>query len=309
MDWTEIKLTVPLRYAEQTADIANMVVPYGIYIEDYSDLEQGAREIAHIDLIDRELLERDRSRAIVHVYINPEENPIEAVGFLGERLAASGIEYKLETDSISEDDWANNWKKYFKPLKVGRRLLICPTWEEVPPDSERAVLRIDPGMAFGTGGHETTRLVLETLERYIKGGETMLDVGCGSGILSVAARMLGAKSTVGVDIDPLAVKTAVENGLLNGLNKPDYTVIQGDLVDKISGRFDVVAANIVADAIIELSASIVPFITRGGVYIASGIIDTREEDVTRALESCGLKIVQRDERGGWVVLVSRVVTQ
>ncbi|MDD4546153.1 MAG: 50S ribosomal protein L11 methyltransferase [Oscillospiraceae bacterium] len=309
MDWTEIKLTVPLRYAEQTADIANMVVPYGIYIEDYSDLEQGAREIAHIDLIDRELLERDRSRAIVHVYINPEENPIEAVGFLGERLAASGIEYKLETDSISEDDWANNWKKYFKPLKVGWRLLICPTWEEVPPDSERAVLRIDPGMAFGTGGHETTRLVLETLERYIKGGETMLDVGCGSGILSVAARMLGAKSTVGVDIDPLAVKTAVENGLLNGLNKPDYTVIQGDLVDKISGRFDVVAANIVADAIIELSASIVPFITRGGVYIASGIIDTREEDVTRALESCGLKIVQRDERGGWVVLVSRVVTQ
>ena len=308
MDWTEIKLTVPLRYAEQTADIANMVVPYGIYIEDYSDLEQGAREIAHIDLIDRELLERDRSRAIVHVYINPEENPIEAVGFLGERLAASGIEYKLETDSISEDDWANNWKKYFKPLKVGRRLLICPTWEEVPPDSERAVLRIDPGMAFGTGGHETTRLVLETLERYIKGGETMLDVGCGSGILSVAARLLGAKSTVGVDIDPLAVKTAVENGLLNGLNKPDYTVIQGNLVDKISGRFDVVAANIVADAIIELSASIVPFITRGGVYIASGIIDTREEDVTRALESCGLKIVQRDERGGWVVLVSRVVT-
>ncbi len=308
MDWTEIKLTVPLRYAEQTADIANMVVPYGIYIEDYSDLEQGAREIAHIDLIDRELLERDRSRAIVHVYINPEENPIEAVGFLGERLAASGIEYKLETDSISEDDWANNWKKYFKPLEVGRRLLICPTWEEVPPDSERAVLRIDPGMAFGTGGHETTRLVLETLERYIKGGETMLDVGCGSGILSVAARLLGAKSTVGVDIDPLAVKTAVENGLLNGLNKPDYTVIQGNLVDKISGRFDVVAANIVADAIIELSASIVPFITRGGVYIASGIIDTREEDVTRALESCGLKIVQRDERGGWVVLVSRVVT-
>ncbi|MDD4413338.1 MAG: 50S ribosomal protein L11 methyltransferase [Oscillospiraceae bacterium] len=309
MNWTEIKLTVPLMYAEQTADIANMVAPYGLYIEDYSDLEQVVREIAHSDLIDRELLSRDRSRAVIHIYISPEENPIESVGFLGERLTASGIEYKLETDNISEENWANSWKKYFKPLEVGERLLICPTWEDVSPSSGRSVLRIDPGMAFGTGGHETTRLVLEMLERYIKGGETMLDVGCGSGILSVAARLLGAKSTVGVDIDPLAVKTATENGLLNGLKQPDYTVVKGNLVDKINGWFNIVAANIVADAIIELSASIHAYIAQDGVFIASGIIDTREKDVTRALESCGLKVVERGERRGWIVLVSMAVTK
>ena len=262
MEWTEIRLTVPSNMTELAADIANMVVPYGLYIEDYSDLEQGAREIAHIDLIDEELLARDRSKAVIRLYISPEESPPEAVAFLRERFSAAGITHEVETSGVSEDDWANNWKQYFKPLEIGERLLICPTWEETPPPQNRAVLQIDPGMAFGTGGHETTRLVLETLDRHIKGGETLLDVGCGSGILSIAALLLGAKSALGVDIDPLAVKTAAENGKLNGMLPPDYTVVQGNLVDQVGGRFDIVAANIVADAIIALSADIKPYCIR-----------------------------------------------
>ena len=306
MDWTEVKITVPAADTDRAADIANMVVPYGIYIEDYSDLMEGAREIAHIDLIDEELLARDRTRTIIHVYISPEDSPAEAVAFLRERYTAEGIDHEVLTGEVSEDDWANNWKKYFKPLPVGERLMICPTWEAAPEAGGRALLHIDPGMAFGTGGHDTTRLVLETLEKHVHGGERFLDVGCGSGILSIAALLLGAESAVGVDIDALAVKTAAENGELNGFAPPRFTVRQGNLVDAVDGQYDVIAANIVADAIIALSADIRPFLKPDGVYVMSGIIDTREQDVLAALRDGGFTLTERIERGGWLCLVARV---
>ena len=215
-DWTELCLEIAVEDTDRAAAIANMAVPYGIYIEDYSDLEQGARDIAHIDLIDEELLARDRTRALIHLYISPEDNPAEAAAYLRERLTAEGIRHELKDRQVKEDDWANGWKQYFKPLPVGKRLLIRPTWEEAGDPGGRQVLSIDPGMAFGTGGHETTRLVLETLEELVFPGAELLDVGCGSGILSIAALLLGASRTVGVDIDPLAVKTAEENGRING---------------------------------------------------------------------------------------------
>ncbi len=306
MDWTELRLTVPVSDTDRAADIANMVVPYGLYIEDYSDLEEGAREIAHIDLIDEELLARDRKHSTIHLYISPEESPAEAAAYLRERLTAAGIPHELAAEQVSEEDWANNWKAYFKPLPVGQRLLIRPTWETVEDAGGRQVLSIDPGMAFGTGGHDTTRLVLETLERHITPETDLLDVGCGSGILSIAALLLGARSAVGVDIDPLAVKTAEENGRINGFIPPRLTLLQGDLVEKITGQYGVVAANIVADAIIALSPAIPRFLLPGGVFIVSGLIDTRETDVTTALASCGFTVTERHEHGGWLCLCCRL---
>ena len=300
MDWTEVRITIPAAEADRAAAIANMAVPYGIYIEDYSDLEEGARAIAHIDLIDEELLARDREHAVIHLYISPEDNPAEAAAFLEERLAAAGIPHEVDSGAVSEQDWANNWKQYFKPLPVGRRLLIRPTWEPLENAGGRAVLSIDPGMAFGTGGHDTTRLVLETLEGLVRPDTALLDVGCGSGILSIAALLLGAESAFGVDIDPLAVKTARENGALNGMEPPRYTLVEGDLADKVTGQYEVVAANIVADAIIALSPAVPAFLKEGGVYIVSGIIDTREADVTAALAACGFAVRTRHEHGGWL---------
>ena len=304
-EWTEVKIIVDAKNVDKAGDIASMVVPYGIYIEDYSELEKEAWEIAHIDLIDEDLLEKDRTKAIVHVYIAPQENPQEAVAFLRERYSAEGIGNEIELNACRNEDWENNWKQYFHPIPVGEKLLIRPTWEDEYEAGDRKVLNIEPGLAFGTGTHETTRLCLETLEKHISDGTTVLDIGCGSGILSIASLLLGAEKAVGVDIDALAVKTAIENGEVNGLKEPEYTILQGNLTDKVSGKFDVVVANIVADVIIMFCKDVADFMKEDSVFITSGIIDTRESDVIDAFEKYGFEIVARHTEGGWVCFECR----
>lgn len=300
MDWTEIKVTVPVEKVDEAGAIVSMTVPYGIYIEDYSDMEFAVQEIAHIDLIDEELLARDRSKGIVHVYISPEENPNEAVSFIKERLDAENISYEIDSVLCKNADWENNWKKYFKPMPVGERLLIQPIWKDEVDAGDRVVLHLEPGLAFGSGTHETTRLCLEAIEKHITPGCKMLDIGCGSGILSISALLLGAGEATGVDIDKLAVKTAMENANRNGFDESKYTLYHGNLTDKVSGKFDVIAANIVADAIIILSKGVDEFMNDNSVYIVSGIIDIRENEVVSALDEYGFKITARHEDGGWL---------
>lgn len=306
MDWTEVKIEIPADCIDLAADIANMVVPYGIYIEDYRNLEAETREIANIDLIDEALLQKDRTKGYVHIYISPEESPQEAVAFLSERFAAAEIPHRIDLSLCKNEDWENNWKAYFKPMKVGEKLLIQPLWiDEIDNPEHRAVLSIEPGLAFGTGGHHTTRLCLETLERYIKDGDAVLDTGCGSGILSIASLLLGAGKAVGVDIDALAVKTAKENGKQNGFTEPQYTILQGNLADKVSGTYDVVVANIVADIIMLFAKDVGRFLKSDGVFITSGIIDTRETEVRTALEENGFSVVERNEQSGWICFVCK----
>ena len=299
-DWTEIKITVPAADVDRAADITSMVVPYGIYVEDYRNLEQEAKEIARIDLIDEDLLAKDRSKGIVHVYISPEENPQEAVSFLKERFEAEKIKYEIDESVCKNADWENNWKKYFKPMPVGERLLIHPVWEEEYDAGNRAVLHLEPGLAFGSGTHDTTRQCLETLEKYAYPGKSILDIGCGSGILSVSGLLLGADRAVAVDIDALAVKTARENAAMNGFGEPEYTVFQGSMTDKVSGRFDIITANIVADIVIMLCKDIKQFMNEGAVFITSGIIIPREQEVLAAFEENGLEVTARHESGGWL---------
>ena len=304
MDWTEIAITVPAEDVDRAGDIAQMVVPYGIYIEDYSNLEQEAWEIAHIDLIDEELLNKDRTKGIIHVYISPEENPAEAISFLQERYTAEGIPFSIDTADCVMEDWLNNWKKYFKPIPVGQSLLIRPTWEEDYDAGNRKVLHLEPGLAFCTGTHETTRLCMELLEQYIKPNMDVLDVGCGSGILSVAALLLGANSAVGVDIDALAVKTAVENAEINHV-ADKFTAIAGNLTEQINGKYHIVLANIVADVIMVLTEDIEQYLYPDSIYIMSGIIDTREQDVLDAVSE-KFEIIERKEEKGWVALAARL---
>ncbi|MBQ6543942.1 MAG: 50S ribosomal protein L11 methyltransferase [Clostridia bacterium] len=305
-DWTEIKITVPGEFIDTAGDIASMTVPYGIYIEDYRNLEQEAREIANIDLIDEDLLAKDRSKGIVHIYISPEENPQEAVSFLKARFENVGIDYEIDESICKNADWENNWKKYFKPMPVGERLLIRPVWEDEYDAGSRAVLHLEPGLAFGSGTHDTTRQCLESLEKYALPGKTVLDIGCGSGILSVSALLLGADRAVGVDIDALAVKTARENGRMNGFTEPEYTVMQGSMTDNVSGRFDIITANIVADIVIMLCKDIGKYMNDGAVFITSGIIIPREQDVLDAFEANGLEVIERHESGGWLCFEAKL---
>ena len=208
MEWTDISITVAKRDADTAEAIATMVANGGIYIEDYSDLEQQAWEIAHVDLIEQELLDKPRDVVIVHMYLAPDENPAEVLPLFEERLKASGIAYQLNTTGVEQEDWQNAWKKYYHAMDIGSRLAIVPGWEQ--HDTDRIKIVMDPGMAFGTGTHETTSLCLETLDELVQGGERVLDIGTGSGILAIAALKLGAKVAEGVDIDPMCVRTAGE---------------------------------------------------------------------------------------------------
>lgn len=299
--WTEIAITVDTKDIDIAGDIANMVVPYGIYIEDYSALEEETMEIAHIDLIEESLLEKDRTKGIIHVYINPEENPLESTSFIGERLDAQNIKHEITISDCKVEDWQNNWKQYFHPMPIGNKLLIRPVWVDDYDAGDRKVLDIEPGLAFGSGSHPTTQLCLETLEKYINENSTVLDIGCGSGILSIATLLLGAKSAFGVDIDSLAVKTAKENALQNGFDESKFNVVQGNLSDKVTGKFNVVVANIVADIIMEFNTVVGDFLEDNGIYITGGIIETREDEVLFSFAQNGFEVIERFENNGWLV--------
>lgn len=303
MDWTEIKIKVPTADTDEAAAIANMTVSHGIYIEDYSDLEQGAWEIAHIDLIDEELLQSDREHSIIHIYLSKEVNPTESIEYITERLTALGIEHEVGKLDISEEEWENNWKQFFKCTEIGKRLCVRPSWENYDNKDGRVILSIDPGAAFGTGTHATTSMCLEALEVEITTGMTVLDIGAGSGILSVAAVLLGALKADGVDIDPVAVRVAKENAALNGVeDKTNY--ILGNLDEEITGQYDVVVANIVADAIIALSESAGRHMKPDGKFLCSGIIDLRADEVEAALTDRGYRILKKMTNNNWVAFLA-----
>lgn len=298
MNWTEITVAVANKDTDAAAAIANMTVPYGIYIEDYSDLEKGAEEIAHIDLIDGELLAKDRETSIIHIYISECDNAAEALEFLKERLTAAGIAYKADTLGVNDSDWNENWKKYFHATEIGERLAIVPSWEKYENKDNRTILQIDPGAAFGTGTHATTSLCLDMLQNYVDSGTEMLDIGCGSGILAVASVLLGAKNAVGVDIDAQSVKTARENAGINGVtDKTEFIV--GDLAERVTGKYSVVCANIVADVVIRLLESVKNYMQTDAVLIVSGIIDLREKDVLCAAERYGFAVAEKRYRDNW----------
>ena len=296
MEWTDIRLTVSKADAEAAEAVATMIAEGGIYIEDYSDIEEQVEQIAHVDLIEQELLDKPRDTVIIHMYL------VETLALIAARMEAAGIPYTSETEGVEQEDWQNGWRKYYRPMDVGQRLAIVPSWQDY--DTDRVKLILDPGLAFGTGGHETTNLCLEVLDERVKGGERVLDIGTGSGILAIAALKLGAAVAEGVDIDPVAVRTAGENAALNGV-ADKLTVLVGDLSDKASGKYDIITANIVANAIMSLAPAVPGLMADDAVFIASGIIDSRKDEVIAALEAAGLAVLEVKEKRGWECIVCK----
>ena len=299
-NWTQFKVTVPLDRLDDTSAIMSMISNY-LQIEDYSDIDL---KTCYGDLIDESILNADKTVASVSVYLPEGSGVADTMSFIKERLGALNIDGKITVSGVCEEDWANSWKAYYKPIEIGERIVIVPAWEKYDAPADKLVVRMDPGMAFGTGSHETTRLVIGLLEKYVKSGQRVLDVGCGSGILAICAAKLGAKECKAYDIDPVAVKVARENIADSELE--NVTCDVSDLlrgVDKSGGTYDVICANIVADIIIRMTPDVAEYMDDKSVILASGIICERAQDVISCFEDNGFCIVDRAEENGWCALV------
>ncbi len=303
MEYTEFILTVNRSVSDTALEVSTAVCEGGLYVEDYADMEDTVWDIAHVDLIEEDLLQKPRDEVVIHLYVEKSETAAFSEQLRARLLAAGLSEYRLDTKGVKPEDWENSWKQYYHATEIGKRLVVVPSWEDYTKPG-RCMLHLDPGMAFGTGTHETTALCLEFLDGSVSGGERVLDIGCGSGILAVAALLLGADSAQGIDIDPIAVRTATENAKRNNVSSR-FTVDCGDLAQKANGVYDIVLANIVADAIIRLSPGVPDLLTPNGVFIASGIIDDRQREVTSALEKIGLSVYESHQKNGWVSLICK----
>ena len=317
MKWLELSIdTAPPGIEPVTALLSGFGVD-SLMIDEEGDfqsfLENNRR---YWDYVDEALVAQKRGKCRVTFYLPEDEDGFHTLGQV--RIALSALkkqnpEYApllLSMANVADEDWENNWKQFYKPMEIGERLLVVPEWErkEVPG---RVTLVLNPGLTFGTGSHATTRLCLAALDRLIRGGEKVLDLGCGSGILSIAALRLGAARAFACDVDPTCVNVAGENAALNGVDRSRYTVRAGDvtadraLSREFGGDYDVVAANIVADVIIALAPKVRPLLKPGGVFLTSGIIDDRADEVRQRLEAAGWRIEETNSAEGWVSYLCR----
>lgn len=321
-NWIEIFIETTKEGFEPVSGIIYQCGITGVMIEDADDFEEFLENPARDwDYIEDELVEqKHNAKNGITFFVRDNMNGKETFELVKEMLK-NAKENEKEIDfgslditvkNIKEDDWANNWKKYFKPFAVGDKIVIRPSWEEYNDDGNKTVLKIDPGHVFGTGTHETTQLCIELIENYLKKDDMVLDIGCGSGILSIASLLLGAKYADAVDIDPNAIDIAYTNAGMNDIGRETYDVVSGniledeDLNEKYSGKkYDVVEANIVADVIIALTNKIPQYIKDGGVFISSGIIVERLDDVLEALKGHGFEVLEVKKKKGWSAIASR----
>ncbi len=313
MEWIKVDLYTSSEGLETLYEELSKIGIDSFEVEDPKDFNSFLEDVSpHWDYVDSSLMALKDAETKIVLYLpdNTQGNDmLLSVKKLAEDLKKEDPgktlgRLALSCSKINEEDWQNNWKQYYKPTRVGKNLVIVPLWENYPPDSKDIVIKMDPGMAFGTGTHATTRLCLELLEDCVRPGARILDLGCGSGILAVCAALLGASRAEGVDIDPLAVKTARENALLNGVKERTH-FMEGDLTEKTKGRhqYDIICANIVADVILRLCPKITQYLKPDGIFIASGIIKERSQQVADALRQNGLDIKRILEEEDWVALL------
>lgn len=297
-EWTKVTARAAREELEAVAAVMGMV-DNGLMIEDYSDFPLDGM---YGTLVDESILSADRESVAVSVFIPAERSVSDALAFLRERFSASGIRAELLLEGLREQDWAESWKQYYHPVRVGR-VTVVPSWQAYEAEEGETVVRMDPGMAFGSGTHETTRLAISLISETVQGGERVLDVGCGSGILSIVASKLGAAECAAYDIDPVAVRVAGENALENGAT--GVTCAVSDLLGSVrvpSGGFDIAVANIVADILLRLAPDIGAYIRPGGRYVVSGIIEPRLEDVRREMLSRGFAAEKTVSENDWYAM-------
>jgi ribosomal protein L11 methyltransferase len=308
-DWLEVAIITSSQAIEAVSGILYNTPVNGISIEDPQDIEFKKKHPGDWDYFDESLLEVKEGAVIKGYYKEDEdfEKHLKYIKSSIENLKEFGIDKGqglVTVTKVNEEDWENNWKKYYKPTKVGDKIVVKPIWENYDAKDDELVVELDPGMAFGTGTHETTRMCIKALEKYVNSDSIIFDIGTGSGILAISAAKLNAKKAIGVDLDPVAVKSASENVKYNELD--NIEIIHGNLMDVVKGKANIVVANIIADVIIFLTDSVKNFILPGGRFIASGIINSRKQDVIDKFNSAGLKIDEVNEEGEWVCIVAKL---
>ncbi len=319
MKWTRVTVETTTEATDMLSFLLDEYGVEGIEIEDKIPLSEEDKQAMYIDILPE--LPPDDGVAYISCYVDEQMDVKALCQYIQEQLEEMSTymsvgDGKISIGETDDKDWMNRWKDFFHPFRLEDNIVIQPTWTEtadVKPDD--IVIQIDPGTAFGTGSHETTRLCITNLKKYINsdGSTEVLDAGCGSGILSIVAMKLGAKRVYGIDIDDLAVQASIENLELNEIPRAHYEVVKGDVIgdqefaDSVAkiGQYDIVVANILADVIIPLSGVIRPFMKKDGVFITSGIIDDKEEAVKTALLNNGFEIVDTIYLGEWVSIVAR----
>ena len=320
MNWFEAKISTTSGAIDNVTGILLGLGITGFLIEDNADFEEYLNSEKNPSIyIDDEFIASQNKETAVTVFLPENEQGKNTLIAMREefiRVKNDCPEFdfgslEISLNNVAEESWADNWKKYFKPFKIGKKLLIKPSWEEVENEENREILNIDPGSSFGTGRHHTTKLCLEQLENVIKGGEKVFDIGCGSGILSIACLLLGAKSAVGVDIDENSVRIALENSEINNIDGEKFTAYWGNILDdeelceKIGNDYDVIAANIVADIIIAMAPLFRRFMKPNALLVTSGIIYRQVDEVKEALKQNEFEILEEHQENDWYCLISK----
>ena len=317
MDWLELHIDTTHTGLEPVETMLSALGIDGVVIDDeteFHDFLESNRQ--YWDYVDENLEASMHGKSRVTFYLPADETGFAQMGEV--RMALEDLKARrsdcgtllLSLENLRDEDWENNWKQYYKPMEIGQRLLVIPQWEQVDP-GQRVPLILDPGLTFGTGSHATTRLCLTALEKTVAQGDRVLDLGCGSGILSIAALRLGASQALAVDIDDKCLDVAYENAALNGIGKDRYTVRVGDVLSdgslrrELEGSYDIVVANIVADVIIALAPLVPSMLRPGGTFLCSGIIDDRAEEVRAALEAAGWTVLETQSADGWFAYTCR----
>lgn len=297
MEWTQLKVNGKLDDKDTICAVMT-VLDEGIVIEDYSDIDM---DTVYADLIDEKILSCDKTKIAVSIYVPEDKNLNEYASFLRDRFRELAVECEIEFVGVDEEAWSTAWRKYYRPTEIGERLVVVPLWlaDDYRAKEGGIVIRMDPGMAFGTGTHETTRLCATLLEKYVKADDRMLDVGTGSGILAICAAKLGIKEGFAYDIDPVAVRVACENMEENGIT--NVTCGVSDLLRDVDrgAPYTVCCANIVADIIIRMAPDIGELLAPDAVYITSGIITERAEEVRGVMEQNGYRVLDEVRDNGW----------
>jgi len=305
MNWLEVTVNAENVDLDWLCSLLDGLGAGGLVIEDQSDFETFLKENREYwDYVDEELLREKEGVSRVKFYLSDDEQGRSLLESIRSEISKAGL--SLSVAPVREEDWENNWQKYYRPMEIGRKLLIVPEWEEIPPHEGRVVLRLNPGMIFGTGSHATTRMCLEEIEKYAGPGKKVLDLGCGSGILAIAALLLGCGSALGCDIDPKAPDTALSNAALSGIGAERFKVYAGDVLKdhklrKIIGeaKYELICANIVADVIIALAKDARAWLAENGRFVCSGIIEGRQDEVRDALIKSGLRIIETRNEEDW----------